>query len=96
MGLEGIVSKRRDSHYRSGRSPDWIKSKNPSAPAVKRLVDGLRTLMLIPMPRGPREFGNMWPRDVVHDWVDLLAQEDMETDQRELLERAKNRDPRRA
>jgi ATP-dependent DNA ligase len=36
MGLEGIVSKRKDSRYRSGRSPDWIKSKNPSAPAVKR------------------------------------------------------------
>src|ERR1700730_11926366 len=36
MGLEGIVSKRKDSSYRSGRSPDWIKSKNPAAPAVKR------------------------------------------------------------
>jgi ATP-dependent DNA ligase len=36
LGLEGIVSKRRDSGYRSGRSPDWIKSKNPQAPAVKR------------------------------------------------------------
>jgi bifunctional non-homologous end joining protein LigD len=36
MGLEGIVSKLRDSRYRSGRSPDWIKSKNPNAPAVKR------------------------------------------------------------
>jgi bifunctional non-homologous end joining protein LigD len=36
LGLEGIVSKRRDSGYRSGRSPDWIKSKNPNAPAVKR------------------------------------------------------------
>jgi ATP-dependent DNA ligase len=36
MGLEVIVSKRRDSFYRSGRSPDWIKSKNPNAPAVKR------------------------------------------------------------
>jgi ATP-dependent DNA ligase len=36
MGLEGIVSKRRDSFYRSGRSPDWLKSKNPNAPAVKR------------------------------------------------------------
>ena len=29
MGLEGIVSKRKDSHYRSGRSPHWIKSENP-------------------------------------------------------------------
>src|SRR6266480_1783365 len=36
MGLEGIVSKRRDSPYRSGRSPDWLKMKNPEAPAVKR------------------------------------------------------------
>jgi bifunctional non-homologous end joining protein LigD len=36
MGLEGIVSKRKDSPYRSGRSPHWIKSKNPNAPAVKR------------------------------------------------------------
>jgi hypothetical protein len=22
--------------YRSGRSPDWLRSKNPAAPAVKR------------------------------------------------------------
>jgi bifunctional non-homologous end joining protein LigD len=36
LGLEGIVSKRLGSRYRSGRSPDWIKSKNPDAPAVKR------------------------------------------------------------
>jgi bifunctional non-homologous end joining protein LigD len=36
MGLEGIVSKRKDSAYRSGRSPDWLKKKNPDAAAVKR------------------------------------------------------------
>jgi bifunctional non-homologous end joining protein LigD len=36
LGLEGIVSKRKDSRYHSGRSPHWIKSKNPNAPAVKR------------------------------------------------------------
>jgi bifunctional non-homologous end joining protein LigD len=36
MGLEGIVSKRKGSPYRGGRSPDWLKSKNPAAPAVKR------------------------------------------------------------
>ena len=36
LGLEGIVSKRRNSSYSSGRSPHWIKSKNPNAPAVKR------------------------------------------------------------
>jgi bifunctional non-homologous end joining protein LigD len=36
MGLEGIVSKRKDSPYRSGRSPDWLKMKNTAAPAVKR------------------------------------------------------------
>jgi bifunctional non-homologous end joining protein LigD len=36
LGLEGIVSKRKDSRYKSGRSPHWIKSKNPNAQAVKR------------------------------------------------------------
>jgi bifunctional non-homologous end joining protein LigD len=36
LGLEGIVSKRKDSRYSSGRTPNWIKSKNPNAPAVKR------------------------------------------------------------
>jgi bifunctional non-homologous end joining protein LigD len=36
MGLEGIVSKHKTSTYRSGRSPDWLKCKNPAAPAVKR------------------------------------------------------------
>ena len=35
LGLEGIVSKRKDSRYSSGRLPHWIKSKNPNAPAVK-------------------------------------------------------------
>jgi hypothetical protein len=30
------VSERKDSPYRSGRSPDWLKMKNPDAPAVKR------------------------------------------------------------
>jgi bifunctional non-homologous end joining protein LigD len=36
MGLEGIVSKRLGSPYRSGRSRHWIKGKNPAAPAAKR------------------------------------------------------------
>jgi bifunctional non-homologous end joining protein LigD len=36
LGLEGIVSKRKDSPYRSGRSPDRLKMKNANAPAVKR------------------------------------------------------------
>jgi bifunctional non-homologous end joining protein LigD len=36
LGCEGIVSKRLGSPYRSGRSPNWLKIKNPTAPAVKR------------------------------------------------------------
>jgi hypothetical protein len=30
MGLEGIVAKRRDSRYRSGRCREWVKIKNPA------------------------------------------------------------------
>jgi hypothetical protein len=39
MGLEGIVSKRKGSWYSSGRSRDWLKAKNPKAPAVTRLAE---------------------------------------------------------
>ena len=36
LGCEGIVSKKLGSIYRRGRSPLWVKVKNPNAPAVKR------------------------------------------------------------
>jgi len=36
LGCEGIVSKRLGSRYSSGRTDNWIKVKNPAAPAVKR------------------------------------------------------------
>jgi ATP-dependent DNA ligase len=39
MGLEGIVAKRRDRPNRSGRTADWIKVKNPDAPAAARLIE---------------------------------------------------------
>jgi ATP-dependent DNA ligase len=36
LGCEGIVSKRRGSRYARGRTHDWLKVKNPDAPAVQR------------------------------------------------------------
>jgi bifunctional non-homologous end joining protein LigD len=36
LGLEGIVSKRLDSPYRSGAVKTWLKSKNPLSEAVRR------------------------------------------------------------
>ena len=36
LGCEGIVSKRLGSLYKSGRSPHWLKVKNPKAPALTR------------------------------------------------------------
>jgi bifunctional non-homologous end joining protein LigD len=40
LGLEGIVSKRRDLPYRSGKVKHWIKVKNPNGPAMVRAKDG--------------------------------------------------------
>jgi len=40
LGLEGIVSKKLDAPYRSGKSKAWIKVKNPNAPAATRAADG--------------------------------------------------------
>jgi bifunctional non-homologous end joining protein LigD len=45
LGCEGIVSKRLGSPYRSGRSPHWIKVKNPKALAVKREAEELEPLI---------------------------------------------------
>jgi ATP-dependent DNA ligase len=39
LGLEGIVCKRRDAPYRSGRSKAWVKVKNPESPAMRRLEE---------------------------------------------------------
>jgi bifunctional non-homologous end joining protein LigD len=39
LGCEGIVSKRLGTPYRAGRSAHWLKIKNPSAPAVRRLEE---------------------------------------------------------
>jgi bifunctional non-homologous end joining protein LigD len=39
MGLEGLVSKRRDRPYRAGRSPNSIKVKNRNHPAMNRVRD---------------------------------------------------------
>jgi bifunctional non-homologous end joining protein LigD len=36
LGCEGIVSKRLGSPYRAGRTDQWLKMKNPEAPAVRR------------------------------------------------------------
>lgn len=38
-GHEGIVAKRKDQPYESGRSKRWIKIKNPNSPAMKRISD---------------------------------------------------------
>src|ERR1700712_957995 len=39
MGLEGLVSKLVDRPYRPGRSPNWVKGKNPASPAMLRAMD---------------------------------------------------------
>jgi hypothetical protein len=44
LGLEGIVSKREGSFYKSGRSRNWLKTKNP---------DFVRTRAPYPAARSP-------------------------------------------
>ena len=39
MGLEGMVSKHRESTYRGGRFRRWIKVKNRQHPAFSRVQD---------------------------------------------------------
>jgi bifunctional non-homologous end joining protein LigD len=39
MGLEGLVSKRRDRPYQAGRSKHWIKIKNRQHLAMDRVKE---------------------------------------------------------
>jgi ATP-dependent DNA ligase len=39
MGLEGLVSKRRDRPYQAGRSKHWVKVKNRRHPAMSRVME---------------------------------------------------------
>jgi bifunctional non-homologous end joining protein LigD len=39
LGLEGMVSKHRESTYRGGRFRHWIKIKNRHHPAFSRVQD---------------------------------------------------------
>jgi hypothetical protein len=49
-----------------------------------------RTLMLMPMPRGPRASGSHWPA-YAHDWADLLAQQEADAQQKQRDQREANR-----
>ena len=42
MGLEGLASKHRDLAYRAGKSPSWVKIKNPDHPAMARVKEAFR------------------------------------------------------
>jgi bifunctional non-homologous end joining protein LigD len=53
MGLEGLVSKRADSRYKGGRSPDWVKVKNPKSQAMNRAKDGLASSHHTPLRAAP-------------------------------------------
>jgi bifunctional non-homologous end joining protein LigD len=41
MGLEGLVSKRRDRPYQGGRSKYWVKVKNREHDAFDRVKEAL-------------------------------------------------------
>jgi ATP-dependent DNA ligase len=45
LGLEGIVSKRKNSRYRTARSPDWLKAKNPASEAVAGSARRVETMI---------------------------------------------------
>ena len=51
LGLEGIVSKRRDLPYRSGRSKCWLKIKNPAVASSLDAIDrSRRSRKIAPRP----------------------------------------------
>jgi hypothetical protein len=73
-----------------GPSPDYVPDIWDGIHAGKRLIEGLRTLALLRMPRGPRTFHNSWPA-YFHDWEDQLWQLEAEEEERRQNQREQNR-----
>lgn len=65
LGAEGIVAKRRDRPYRSGRCADWLKIKNPDAPAATR-IDSYAVIAL-PIRHGAVAGGARYP-EIIAEW----------------------------
>src|SRR5262249_43996932 len=61
-GLEGIVLKRKDSAYRSGCSPDWLKEKNSVKPPRNSDLRLLRTAHSPDVESRPHENPGRWRR----------------------------------
>jgi bifunctional non-homologous end joining protein LigD len=53
LSLEGIVSKRKDSRYISGRSPYWLKMRNPTSEAARREDQDESATQTLPTAEGP-------------------------------------------
>ena len=56
-------------------APDYIPATWDGPHVSKRLVEALRVLFRLPMPPGPKVFGNAWPA-YSWSWEDQLAQEE--------------------
>jgi hypothetical protein len=74
LGCEGIMSKQLGTPYRSGRSKQWVKVKNPAAPAVRREAEedwGRHT----PTIRPPSRFvaQRSPPMIAAFNWVDGIG-----------------------
>jgi hypothetical protein len=63
-----------------GPAPEYVPERWDGPHVGKRLVEGLCTLMLMPMPRGPRA-----------SRADLLAQQEADAEQRQRDQREANR-----
>src|SRR5262249_12099569 len=70
MGLEGLVSKRRDRPYQAGRSKHWIKGKNRPHPAMS---PGMESFCLIRGPRLMRIFIHGAGRVICGDGISLAC-----------------------
>ena len=77
-----------------GPVPEYVPPAWDGPHVGKRLVEGLCTLALMPLPRGPRATGSHWPA-YAHEWADLLAQQEADAQQKQRDQREANRTPLR-
>jgi ATP-dependent DNA ligase len=77
FGCEGIVSKRRGSRYAGGWCHDWLKVKNPDAPApASRSMLSFKPCF--PEAAHTPPISPDWLHEIKHDGYRMLARRDRE------------------
>jgi hypothetical protein len=72
-------------------APEYIPPTWTDFHAGKRLSEAFEVLARMPHIRGPRDYENSWPREILVEWEDAIARAQQEQAERDRADKQQNR-----